>query len=175
MKNWFISQQCHFVSQRALRRSKENMTILPTQGMRKYKPYHGRVKRRYCSRKRDEKKCYKKWGFIAPLVLLKTRNFITVVSFPEVIQRWVISSWNINILWPFVQLVDVFASLLSFTSPVEIVFVLVFFLFHWSHPVPIPMSAMLEIVNVSCFYWLFKCMWWQPCQTAQLYWPYSCL
>ena len=52
------------------------------------------------------------------------------------------------------QLIDVFASLPSLTLPVELVFVLVFFLFHRSLPVPIIMHYLLEIFTFS-FFWTF--------------------
>ena len=91
------------------------------------------------------KRCYKKRGFIAPYTLIKTRNFITVLGSSLTIQIWVLPLWNINIVWPFVQLADLFASLLSLTFQVELFFVLVFFLFHWSHPVQIPMSDIVEL------------------------------
>ena len=50
------------------------------------------------------------------------------------------------------QLIDMFASLVSFNLPVELVFVLVFFLFHGYHPVTIPMYYLLEILTLCCFY-----------------------
>ena len=76
------------------------------------------------------KKDEKKRGSIDPHALIKTRKFINVMGFPVIIQRRGIDSWNINIVWKIVQLVYVFASILSFNLPVEIVFVLVLFLFH---------------------------------------------
>ena len=41
----------------------------------------------------------KRQGYIAPLAMIKTRNFITVMSFTGLIQRQGLSSWNINIVW----------------------------------------------------------------------------
>ena len=108
----------------------------PRHIMNKDKPYRGKMKRGYCSRKR----CHKKWGFIAPHTLINKRNFITVMGFSGIIQRWGIPSWNINILWTFVQLIYVFSSIISFTLPVELVCVLIFVLLQLSHPVPIPLS-----------------------------------
>ena len=58
---------------------------------------------------------------------------------------------NINIVRSIVQLVDVFASLPYFTLPVEIVIVLVLFLFHWSLPVPMILYALLEVLTLCCF------------------------
>ena len=37
-------------------------------------------------------------GSIDPRALIKTRNFITVMDFPGLIQRRIIASWNINIV-----------------------------------------------------------------------------
>ena len=114
-------------------------------------------------------------GFIAPRVLMKTQNFITVVDLTEIIQIWRIYSFKTNTACPFIQLIDVFASLPSFTSPVELIFALVLFLFHWFQPVPIPLSAMLEILTLYFIYWLFECMWWKNFQKSLLYWLSSCL
>ena len=50
-----------------------------------------------------------------------------------------------------IQLIVIVVSLLSFILPVEIVFVLVFFLLHCSLPVQIPVHAMLEILSMYCF------------------------
>ena len=94
--------------------------------MKKYEPYHGKMKRGYCSSKCDEKG-WKKRGSIDPHALIKTRKFINVMGFPVIIQRRGIDSWNINIVWKIVQLVYVFASILSFNLPVEIVFFCLFY------------------------------------------------
>ena len=82
----------------------------------------GKVMKKYSTKRR---------GFITPRALIKTRDSITVVFFPGIIQRWGLASCNINIVWPNIQLIDVFAFLISFTLPVEIVFVIIIFLFHW--------------------------------------------
>ena len=66
----------------------------------------------------------KKLGSIAPCVLL-IRAFITVMDLSEEVHTQVLASLNINIVCPFVNLVDVFDSHLSVTSPVELVFALV--------------------------------------------------
>ena len=93
----------------------------------------------------------KKQVSIAQRGLVKTSTFITVVDFSDMIHRWELASWNINIVWPSVQLVGVFDSIPHFSLPVEIVFVLVFFLFRWSLFVPILTSALLEMFHF--FYW----------------------
>ena len=49
-------------------------------------------------------------------------GFITAVGFSEVIQRWGLAFLNINNIWPFVQLIDVFPSMLSIPSSVELNF-----------------------------------------------------
>ena len=67
--------------------------------MNKDEPYRERVKIIYCSRKNDEKICYERRGSIAPRTLIKTRNFITVMGFTILIQRQLLASWNINIVW----------------------------------------------------------------------------
>ena len=97
--------------------------------MNEDKPYHGMMKRFYCSKKRDEKR-RKKLGSVPPRGLIKTRTFIAVVDFSGMIHRLGLASWNINIVWPSVQLVGVFDSIPHFSLPVEIVFVLVFFLLY---------------------------------------------
>ena len=38
-------------------------------------------------------------GYIATRSLIKTINFITVIVFPEIIQRQVLASWNTKIVW----------------------------------------------------------------------------
>ena len=45
-----------------------------------------------------EKDATKIQGSIAPHVLIKTRNLITVMGFPGLIQRRGLASWNINIV-----------------------------------------------------------------------------
>ena len=50
-------------------------------------PYRGRVKIRYGYRKYDKKYATKKRGYIAPRDIIMTRNFITAVGFPDIIQR----------------------------------------------------------------------------------------
>ena len=53
------------------------------------------------------------YSFIDTRVLMKAGNFINVTGLPEMIQIWVISSWNINIVCPFDQLMYVSLHLLN--------------------------------------------------------------
>ena len=76
-----------------------------------------------------DEKCTLKIFSVALCALKKTGNFIAAMMFLEIIQRLVLSSWNIKSLQPIVQLIGVFASLAPFTLYVGLVFVLVLFLF----------------------------------------------
>ena len=69
-------------------------------------------------------------NFIAPRVLMKSQNLITVMVLKDIIQILGLASLKIAIVWPFVQLVGVFASIIPFDSPVELVLVLILFFFH---------------------------------------------
>ena len=69
------------------------------------------------------------------------------------IHRLGLASWNINIVWPSVQLVGVFDSIPHFSLPVEIVFVLVFFLLYWSLTGTIIPYDLIEILISCYFYW----------------------
>ena len=91
-----------------------------------------------------EKDTTKRRVSISPHAMIKTRNSITDMGFPGSIHRRGLDSWNIKIAQKNIQFIFVFVSLLSFNLPVEIVLVLVFFLFHWSLHVPIPMFDLLE-------------------------------
>ena len=51
--------------------------------MNKYELYHGRVKVGYCCRKHDEKICNKNMGLYYLHALIRTRNFITIMGFPD--------------------------------------------------------------------------------------------
>ena len=66
--------------------------------MKKYEPYHGRVKIGYCSKKHGEKDDTKRRGSISPRSLINTRNFIIVMGLPELIHILVLASCNINIM-----------------------------------------------------------------------------
>ena len=59
------------------------------------------------------------------------------------------------------RLIVVFVSLQYFTLPVELVLCL------------FPSCTIDH--SLCCFCWLFECMLWQPLQTANLHWQYSCL
>ena len=102
----------------------------PHQVMKKDDPYHVRAKIVYCSRKCDEKYATPKTWFYCSRALINAGNFINVMNSQEIIQMLGISSLIINIVWMIVLLVDVIASFLYFTSHAELMFVLVYFLFH---------------------------------------------
>ena len=89
--------------------------------MNNVNPDHFRVKREYFSRRCEGIRCHKTPGFIASHVLINTGNYLTFMYFTYVIQRWGLDSLNINTVGTFIQLIDVFTSLMSFTSPVELV------------------------------------------------------
>ena len=97
------------------------------------------------------KKILQKKGSIAPSALKETINSINVVGFLGMIHRWELTSLNINFVWPMFQLIDVFVYLPYFTLSIEIIFVLVFLLLHWSPPVPIILNALIEILNLCHF------------------------
>ena len=86
----------------------------PCHSTNKDKPYHGMVKILYCSRKHDEKHA-KKQGLIDPSPPINTGNFITVMIFTGIIQRWWLSSRNMNIVWQIYHLIDVFALFIYFS------------------------------------------------------------
>ena len=117
----------------------------------------------------------KKLGYIATRALINKIEFINVMGFTLMIHRWLFTSGNIDILWPIFQLIGVFASPPSFTLPVEIVSVLVLFLFHWSPPVPIILCYLLEIWPCVVFIDFLNTFYDKACQKAQLYWSSSCL
>ena len=58
-----------------------------THEIKKDKTYRGKAKLGYCCRKYDEKYATRIKGSSAPRALIKTRNFITVMDFPGLIQR----------------------------------------------------------------------------------------
>ena len=97
----------------------------------------------YCSRKRDEKYSTKGRGYISPRDMINIRDFITVMGFTVIIQIRGISSWDINTLWPNFQLINVFASLIYFNLPVEIIFVIFSYF-----------SIYLSLFQSLCLIWL---------------------
>ena len=68
------------------------------------------------SRLRDWIICYKKVVSVAPRVLLKEINLITVIDLSEQVHMWGLVLLNINMLCAFVQLIDIFPILVSITS-----------------------------------------------------------
>ena len=63
--------------------------ILTMEGQKKYTAL-GNTMPKYATKRR---------GSIAPSDLINTRNYITVMGFPGLIQRGRIDSWNNNIVW----------------------------------------------------------------------------
>ena len=134
----------------------------------------GMEKRWYWSRIHDGIICNKNWGYITLRVLF-IRGFITFMDLTEWSKISVLASLNIIIVQTFLKLIDVFSSLLSIPSPVELIFVIFLFLFSWSHTVPVLLTALIETLTLPCCYCLLKFMRWKPCQEALLFWPYLCL
>ena len=83
----------------------------PHYEMNKYEPFRVRLKRGYCYRKHDEKNSTKRRGYISPHAPIKTRTFIIVMSFPWLINRRVIYSWNIKMYVTNIQLLFCFSPL----------------------------------------------------------------
>ena len=131
-------------------------------------------KRGYCARRHDGIRCYKKLGSITPRGLF-IRGFITAIDLSERIRIWGLSLLNTNIVWSFVKFIGVFDSLLSITLHVEIMFLLVLFLFSWYDSVQIFLYCLLETFTLSCCYCICECKWLHPCYTAILFWLSSCL
>ena len=116
----------------------------------------------------------KRQGSIDPSALMKTRNVITVMGFPCLLHIRGLASWNINIVLKK-DSVDCFACLSS-----------TLYFNRWS-----PLCASLFFCSINhplfqylcllclkfqpCTFicWRFKCMLWQPCQTASICWPFS--
>ena len=146
------------------------MILLFTIPLRKTILYMSRLKEDTALVDTMKKYAFLKTGFIIIRVLITTGKFTIVIDFTEKIQIWVLPPFNTNIVWNIVQMIGVFESLISFTSPVELVFAIFLLLFHWSHPIQIPMFDMLENLTLSFFNWRFEFMWWYPFQTALLYW-----
>ena len=102
----------------------------PHHTMKKCSPYHGRVKIGYCSRKLDETICYKKTRFCCSTLSDKDNKLYYCPVFSRNnSERWICFMGHQHCTAIF-QLIDVFSYLISFTLPIELVFVVVFFLFH---------------------------------------------
>ena len=117
----------------------------------------------------------KRQGFIDPHALIKTENVITVMGLPGLIQRGWISPCNINILF---NKYSVGCSVCLPSIPNFACwnfFVLVYFVFHWSLPVIIHVSDLIEILILYCSCWLCEWIWCHHCQTGKIHWTYSCL
>ena len=75
------------------------MILTPHHAIKKYEPYRGRVKIGYCSRKHDEKICYKKTRLYCSTWFDKDKKLYYCHFFLGIIQRRGLSSWKINIVW----------------------------------------------------------------------------
>ena len=137
-----------------------------------------RAKRGYCARRHDRIRCFKKTVSSAPRVLF-IRGFIAAVDFSEIIPRQGLTLLNINIVWPFVKLIGVFASLLTIPSPVELVFCACFLpvvlIPRCSNP-SVCSAWSFDLVLLLLSRWMCPQMQWrQLCQTSLTYWLSSCL
>ena len=88
---------------------------------------------------------------ISPGALINTINVVTILGFLWLVQRRGLASCNISILWNrySVDWCVCLTSILYFTCLTSICGF--FFLFHWSLPVPIPISYLVEILNLYYF------------------------
>ena len=66
--------------------------------MKKYVPYRVRAKSDTSIVNIIKTDATKRQSFIATYALIRTRKFTIVISFPGLIQRQGLASWNINIL-----------------------------------------------------------------------------
>ena len=57
---------------------------------------------------------------------------------------------DINVLWPLILFIGVFAALISISSSTELDFELVLFHFPCARPLPIILYAMLETFTLYC-------------------------
>ena len=106
--------------------------------------------RGYCARRHGEIICNKNLGSFAQHVLF-TGGFITVIDPTKIIQRCGLTFLNINILWLFLKPIDVFASLVSIPSTVELDFKLFLFLLSCAFPLALFWSVWLESLSLlSC-------------------------
>ena len=90
--------------------------------MNKNYPYRGRLKRGYCSRKRDEKDATKT-RFYFSTFSDKDKKIYYCYLFSRNDTQMRTLFMEHQFLWTIIQLIDVFESLPYFTLPVEIVFV----------------------------------------------------
>ena len=145
----------------------------PSYTMNKGEPYHVRLKIGYFSRENDENRCHRKTRCYFSTWSDK-KNFITDMGFPGFIQKGVLASWNINIVW----------NKDSFYWCVCLPYIIWFTC--WTHfcacflPVlfitPCSNPYVFSAWNIDpVFFLLFECMWWHTCQTYKIYWPSSCL
>ena len=131
--------------------------------------YHGRVKIVYFRSKHNEKICYKKTRLYYSTCSDKQKEFYYCHGFSR------INSETRNFFMEHKHCMGKISGWLLCLSPFNPLlyllncFVLVVFLFHWSLPEIIHMSALIEILDLYCFCWKFESVWWQLCQTAKIY------
>ena len=101
--------------------------------------------------KNYDKRYCKKWAYTDPHALIKTRKVITVMGFQVYFRDKDLIHITSTFYGPKMQIVGVFVSIISFTLSVELVFVLVLFLFHWFLPVSILVYALLGIFKLYIF------------------------
>ena len=89
---------------------------------------------------------HKKRDYIAPRVQLK-RGFINFMKILYWVHSEGLALLNITSVYSLVQLIDVFASCISITSLVELVFEPVLLLLSLSHTVPILLYDIIETLN----------------------------
>ena len=143
--------------------------------MKKGVPFLGRVKIGYCYGENDQNICYKKTRFYCSICSNKNKKIYYCHWFSRInsetrtcflehhnsMSRFF--TWFLC-LYPFHPLIYLLSSFCAF-----------FLLFHWSLPVKYHISALIEILILYCFCWLFECMWLHTGHTSKMYWPYSFL
>ena len=142
--------------------------------MKNFVPLLGRVKRWYFCRKHDTD-MLQNTRFYCSMCSDKNKNFYYCHGFSGLIQRHGLDYWNISSICQKIS-VDCcicLPSTLYFTC--WNCFVIVFFLFHLSLPVIYHMSALIEILILYCYCWLFKFIWQHTGHTSNIYWPSSYL
>ena len=72
-------------------------------------------------------------------------------------ERLVLALLDINVLWPLILFIGVFAALISISSSTELDFELVLFHFPCARPLPIILYAMLETFTLYCWYFTIDC------------------
>ena len=107
----------------------------------------------YCARCQDEIVCNKNIGSFAPHVLF-VWGFVAVMYPTKTIHRCGLTFLKINILWLFLKPIDVFTSLVSIPSTVELGFKIYLFLLSFSLPLALFLSVWVEILSLLSCSWL---------------------